>query len=228
MQERWSYTLRSYAEPHAERLFYEVDDEKDLVQDQLVNRAERGYWRPLTQPLPTEVASRDWRISNFKIVAAGGGSGAGAQAEEPGGAVKDALASTPGRDAKRKAAQKAMEEQALKMQKKAAEKQGQGELTVGMVVQLRKEDVDRAKLDNPSATLVVLARTDADNYTVGNTAGVYKEYVSRSYLTPVPNATAALVGLEQILADYLDPAKNKKLKRVSIRLIAAADSAAGK
>ena len=87
--------------------------------------------------------------------------------------------------------------------------------------------MDRAKLDNPSATLVVLARTDGDNYVVGNSAGVYKDYVSRSYLTPVPNATPELVGLADLLASYLDPVKNKTLDRVSIRKIAAADSQAG-
>ena len=94
-------------------------------------------------------------------------------------------------------------------------------------LQMRKEDVDRAKIDDPSSTCVVLARTEADNYVIGNKAGVFKDYVSRSYLTPVPNATAVLVGLEGILADYLDEEKNPKLRRVGTRELSRSGSAAG-
>ena len=48
-------------------------------------------------------------------------------------------------------------------------------LKVGTIVHMRVEDVDRAKIDNVNATLVVLDRTEHGNYVVGNKAGIYKE-----------------------------------------------------
>ena len=78
------------------------------------------------------------------------------------------------------------------MQKQAAKKQGLegiGALEIGTIVHLRLADVDRAKLDNPNATLVVLDVTAKQNYTVGNQAGIYKEKVSRVHLTPLSHAT---------------------------------------
>ena len=245
VQDRWTYKLQGFNLKMNQQLLYSIEDDKDTVQDQLVGRAERGYWRPLTKPLPEPVrrGCSYHKADQLLVVDASGSSGLGKQGggggkqgggdqggegEKTAAAKGRQLASSPGRHQKRTEAANAQEVQARKMQKKAAEKQGLGELAIGTVVQLRKEDVDRAKLDSPSATLVVLARTDDDNYVVGNKAGVYKEYVSRSYLTPVPHATAEVVGLEAILADYTDPEKRGLLARVGIRAIAAADSPAGR
>ena len=124
-----------------------------------------------------------------------------------------------------------MESQAKRMRKLAAQKQGEkGELTIGDVVYLRKEEVDRGKLDSSCATMVVLARIPGKNlnYVVGNKAGVYKEYVARPYLTPAPQVTPELVGLHEILAAYQDPVRREKLKHVGIRAIAASEAISGK
>ena len=58
------------------------------------------------------------------------------------------------------------------MQRRAADRQGMGDLKVGTIVHMRVEDVDRAKIDNVNATLVVLDRTEHGNYVVGNKAGI--------------------------------------------------------
>jgi hypothetical protein len=220
LQERWSYTLQGFNLSNNRKLFYAVEDDKDQVQDQLVGRVERGYWRPLRTKLPAPFAHRS---DNLIVVGCDDEGEDGNEGEDD----EAELASTPGRAKKRQEAAEAMSEQAKKMQRKAAEKQGFGELDVGTIVHLRKEDVDRAKLDNPCATLVVLARTETNNYIVGNKAGMYKELVARTYLTPVPNATPEQLGLSEILAKYLDDSKTQPCKRVGIRAICAAESAAG-
>ena len=60
-QGRWSYTLNSYTtdRTHASNaIFFKVENDKDSVQDKLVNRVERGYWRALTKPLPACIRRR--------------------------------------------------------------------------------------------------------------------------------------------------------------------------
>ena len=63
------------------RLFYEVKDDKDQVQDQLVGRVERGYWRALTKPLP-ECMRRRAGAKLLKVWASGS-SGAKNPPEDP-------------------------------------------------------------------------------------------------------------------------------------------------
>ena len=113
------------------------------------------------------------------------------------------------------------------MQRRAADRQGMGDLKVGTIVHMRVEDVDRAKIDNVNATLVVLDRTEHGNYVVGNKAGIYKEKVSRPYLTPVKHATPRMMALDQLLEEYQDEGRRAKLRWVSVRRVAAAGSAAG-
>ena len=138
------------------------------------------------------------------------------------------LATSPGRDLLRQQAHAKLEKQAERMRKRAAKKQMDGApIVVGCIVRLRLEDVDRAKLDNCNATLVVLDVTAKQNYTVGNRAGIFQEKVYRSYLTPVPDATPEMVGLDQLLSDYQDDLLRDEIPRVGIRKIAAADSLAG-
>ena len=102
-----------------------------------------------------------------------------------------------------------------------------GDLKVGTIVHMRVEDVDRAKIDNVNATLVVLDHTEHGNYVVGNKAGIYKEKVSRPYLTAVKHATPEMMALDKLLEEYQDEGRRAKLKLVSVRRVAAAGSAAG-
>ena len=106
------------------------------------------------------------------------------------------------------------------MQRRAADRQGMGDLRVGTIVHMRVEDVDRAKIDNVNATLVVLDRTEHGNYVVGNKAGIYKEKVSRPYLTPVKHATPRMMALDKLLEEYQDEGRRAKLRWVSVRRVA--------
>ncbi len=121
---------------------------------------------------------------------------------------------------KRKAAAAALNQQADRMQKRAATRDQAGGLLVGAVVQLALSNVDRAKLDHTCATVVVVEHVNTA-YRVANRAGVYKELVSRSYLSPVPNANTAMLGLETVLESW------QGLPSVGIRAIAASVSPAG-
>ena len=112
------------------------------------------------------------------------------------------------------------------MKKRAAIKEGLGPLEQGHIVYLKLHNVDRAKLDNPNATMVILGTTEHDNYIIGNKAGVYREKVSRSHLHYVPLATPVLVGLDSVLDAYRAEVLCgvETLPRVGIRKVAAACS----
>ena len=114
-----------------------------------------------------------------------------------------------------------LEEQAERMRQRAGKKQGQGALDVGSICQLGLADVDRAKLDNTNATVVIVETVGEHAYRVANRAGVYKEPVSRSYLTPLPHCTPILVGLDYVLKEWTG------MPKVGIRAIAASLSHAG-
>ena len=106
------------------------------------------------------------------------------------------------------------------MKKRAAIRDGMSTIPIGTVVQLALDDVDRAKLDRTNATLVVVEHVGTESYRVANRAGVYKDVVSRAYLTPL-ESTAALVGLDSVLQEW------RGMPKVSIRKIAASLSVAG-
>lgn len=141
---------------------------------------------------------------------------------EDAGPSSKTLASTPKRDAKRKAAAAALKHQGQKMKRQAAKKQkcGVEDLPVGTIVAMRLEDVDRAGADNPNATCVVVEATGKGSYRIANRAGVYKECVARVYLTPHSHANVKSMNLVDVLEGW------KGLPQVGIRKIAAADSVA--
>ncbi|KAL1507362.1 hypothetical protein AB1Y20_008208 [Prymnesium parvum] len=230
-------------------VYFRAED-MDSVQDQVVGRIERSYWR--AEATDEDEADSDALVDDAWADGAGDapmddatpqddegeGEGEGEDAEEheedllPGSqagpsssAASARLADTPGRQLKRKAAAQALDAQAGRMKRAATRRQlgleGAAQLAIGCIVHLRIEDVDRAKLDNPNATLVVVERTEKDNYRLACKAGVYKELVSRSYLTPVPHATPALLGFEDVLKSW------KTMSVVGIRAVAASGSAAG-
>ena len=114
-----------------------------------------------------------------------------------------------------------LEEQAGRMKKKAARLGGEEALPIGAVVQLGLKEVDRAKLDHTNATLVVVELVGKDSYRVANQSGVYRDVVSRSYLTLVPNATPRLLKLDEVICNW------KQMPTVGIRSIAAALPSAG-
>eukprot|EP00965_Chrysotila_dentata_P142155 4699978-Pleurochrysis_carterae.AAC.1 len=96
--------------------------------------------------------------------------------ERMGMSPEGALANTPGGTGKRMAALKNLENQAQRMRKRAAERDGAGnELTPGTIVKLALQDVDRGKPDNPNATMIAVDKVGATTYRIANKAGVYKE-----------------------------------------------------
>ena len=127
---------------------------------------------------------------------------------------------SPRRAQKRTQAAAAMERQADRMKRRCVARDGHDSLPVGTVVQLALEDVDRAKLDNMNATLVVVEQVQ-NSYRVANRSGVYSSLVSRANLRPVPNTTAQLVGLANVELEW------GGMPRVGIRRIAASLSHAG-
>jgi len=145
------------------------------------------------------------------------------EAQETMGMSPDgALANTPGRMGKRKAALKNLEGQAQRMRKRAAERDGGGnELAPGTIVQLALQDVDRGKTDNPNATMIVVEKVGATTYRIANKAGVYKELVTRAYLKPLPAATPQLLGFAHIMGEW------EGMPKVGIRAVAASASHVG-
>ena len=278
--ERWQYELSAVDGRKNATMTYAAND-KDTVQDQIVNRVTRKYWRPLTEKPTLPSAKRNMSLimpepTSSATTALEEPNAEGEQAKQPcakpcvkscctkrslasktntpkkGRRVARAyhhehtrtrvsseeelrspsgrrlLSSSPGRDVLRQQAHDQLMKQAEKMKKRAEMKQTGGlPLPIGAIVHLRLEDVDRGKLDNFNATLVVLDVTAKQNYTVGNRAGIYKEKVFRSYLTLVPNATPEMVGLDQLLSDYEDELLRDDIPRVGIRKIAAVDSVSG-
>ena len=113
-----------------------------------------------------------------------------------------------------------LEKQAAKMRQKAARLDGGLELPPGAIVRLALSDVDRAKLDTSCAVCVVVAK-EKKSYRVANTAGVYKELISRAHLQVVPHATPDMMGLQAVFRNW------EAAPRVSIRGVARANSHAG-
>lgn len=172
---------------------------------------------PVVSPQPAARRDADRRASpRLRPVS---GEAVGAQPTHP--VAHSPLATTPRRAAARASAAAALEKQALKMKQHAAKKYGNRVLQVGDVVQIGLDDVDRAKLDNPNATCVVVEQVGKSTYKIANKAGVYKEHVDRAYLTLMSNTTAALVGLAHIVHEW------RGMPSIGIRAIAASLSHAG-
>ena len=132
----------------------------------------------------------------------------------------DKFSTSPGREHKRRAAAVALNTQADRMVRRAATRDRAADIPVGTIVQMALANVDRAKLDHTSATVVVVEQVRSC-HRVANQAGVYKDLVGRSYLSPVHGATTAMLGLDAVLSGW------QGLPSVSIRSIAASLSPAG-
>ena len=240
----FSYQLKAVNRKLAKQVDFVASSMEDVEND-VLGRVGFAYWRPLVghrmDPKTNKglvlVPTLDgpyvpaWKGNKAARASASASKpSASAAASKPPVATTQSLSTSPRLDLFRKAAFATLVKQGRRMQKQAAKKQGLegiGALEIGTIVHLRLADVDRAKLDNTNATLVVLDVTAKQNYTVGNQAGIYKEKVSRVHLTPLSHATPAIAGLEELLADYQDESRRASIPTLGIRKIAAATSAAG-
>jgi hypothetical protein len=123
-------------------------------------------------------------------------------------AIADRLQETPGRKRLREEASESIRHQANRMQRIAESRHGANILEVGTVVRVSVDDVDRARTDAPTATFVIVDAVETGEvqkeikYKLACKAGVLKTLYCRSYVDPVPNATAALVGLDTVLDSW--------------------------
>ena len=115
---------------------------------------------------------------------------------------------SPARAALRSAAAEKMKAKGRAMQARASRISG-GDLNVGDVVQFGLHNVDRAKLDDPNLTCVVVevvnptnnrvgqekARRGEPNYRLGTANGYMEMPVSRPYITALQNTTVEGMGL---------------------------------
>ena len=114
---------------------------------------------------------------------------------------------TPRRKRLREAAAQSQTKQARGMQKRAAHSDG-GPLKVGAVVQVAVDEVDRGKVDDSNATLVVVElvvtgiKRKETKYRLAGLTGTVNTLYSRSYVKPLKHATPALVGLDRALQNW--------------------------
>jgi hypothetical protein len=79
---------------------------------------------------------------------------------------------------------------------------------VGAVVQVAVDEVDRGKVDDSNATLVVVelvvtgSKRKETKYRLAGPTGTVNTLYSRSYVKPLKKATAALVGLDRALQNW--------------------------
>jgi hypothetical protein len=110
----------------------------------------------------------------------------------------------------RKSALQTLRKQATRMKKRVSKKQYKYELDVGDVVRLRVHDVDRARLDPTSITVVVVEKLEKGagvgevemKYRLATTDGVLPTLYGRFDLEYKPHATPGFVGLASVLHDW--------------------------
>jgi len=95
------------------------------------------------------------------------------------------------------------------MSARAARKDGVGfALSVGTIVAISIADVDRAKVDSTTATVVVVEVVECGDvrkeakYRLACKDGVLKSLRARSYVRPLPNVNAEVMGLADALANW--------------------------
>lgn len=135
---------------------------------------------------------------------------------------------SPRRLLMRKKAYERMVQAGARMSEKAAKKDGVGMvLPVGMVVAISIADVDRAKMDSTTATLVVVEVVHCGEvraepkYRLACKDGVLKSLRTRSYVKPLPGVNAEMMGLADALANW------KSMPTVSERACSRLLSAVG-
>ena len=112
------------------------------------------------------------------------------------------LDESPRRSSLRKQAQVALENQAEVMKIRAGKKHCGPVIEVGTVVQVSAPDVDRARLDPPNATLVVVEQVQKPKslmYRLACATGPINVLYQRSYINPVKSITAEMAGLQKAL-----------------------------
>ena len=118
------------------------------------------------------------------------------------------LQETPGRKRLCDKAAESLARQGQVMQRKAGK--GLLDLSVGTVVCVAVDNVDRARTDATTATFVIVEAIEKGEkekeikYKLACEAGVLKVLYTHSYVDPVPNATPALVGLQSVLESSQD------------------------
>ena len=83
------------------------------------------------------------------------------------------------------------------------------------------QELPDPKSSEPNLLKATKSRNERNSYRVANRAGVYKDLVSRAYLSPVQHANADMLGLAGIVVSW------SGLPTVSIRAIAASLSHSG-
>jgi hypothetical protein len=134
------------------------------------------------------------------------------------------LNESPSRKKLRDEAAAALERQGRSMKAKAA-KIG-GDIDLGTIVQMPLSDVDTVKVDGKVLTLVVVekvgqGRHNPSQYRLACREGPIKGLYHRSYLTPLPDATKELMGLDTIFETWKGKAE------LSVREAARAMSMVG-
>ena len=118
------------------------------------------------------------------------------------------LSESPNRKRLRDRAVARMAMQGSEMKKRAKKKDGGSEVTVGTIVQVRVDNVDRAKTDPTNATLVVVElvktgkRKIETKYRLACKAGPLKSLFCRSAFTPVAGMTHEVLGLTNALESW--------------------------
>ena len=81
-----------------------------------------------------------------------------------------------------------------------------GDIEVGSIVRVPLADVDTTKVDGKNLTLVVVEKKEHGNgparYRLACAKGPLKSLYSRVYITPVPQASRAVLGLETIYESW--------------------------
>jgi hypothetical protein len=118
--------------------------------------------------------------------------------------AEDMLNESPTRKRMRDDAVVALQAQGRTMKARAAKVLGSVEL--GSIVQIPLSDVDTVKIDGKVLTVVVVEKVGGKNnpstYRLACKEGPIKGLYHRSYLTPLPEATKELMGLDTIFTTW--------------------------
>jgi len=141
--------------------------------------------------------------------------------------MQERIFESPRRKRVRGQAAAQQQKQAEEMQKRAKKTSGGDDVNVGMIVQVAVDSVDRARVDPTNATLVVVEKVEKGKtqketkYRLACTAGVILVLYGRSYINPVPDMTAEMMGMGNVLANW------QGMPRITLRAAMAVQSTVG-